>query len=120
MPTDDSRALEPLDLDTARRLTGGDENLLRELAEMFPGESRRHLDGVRAGIERAEAELIRRSAHSLKSTAGLFGASALVSAARAVEQAGSADDLAGAESALDALGEEVARLEAALRRYLEA
>jgi two-component system sensor histidine kinase/response regulator len=110
----DDRA--PVDWAVAHRLTGGDDGLLQELVEMFPTESAKQLDEVREAIERADAELLRRSAHSLKSTAGLFGAQALVDTAFEMETAGREANLEQARGLIEELENETARVAAALVR----
>jgi HPt (histidine-containing phosphotransfer) domain-containing protein len=108
------RGLIMVDWEVARRLTGGDEELLRELIEMFPAESRKHLEEVRLGVERQDAEMVRRGAHSLKSAGGLFGAETLVNRALEMEAAAAGADLADAAKQLEVLEEETARLTAEL------
>jgi HPt (histidine-containing phosphotransfer) domain-containing protein len=61
-----------------------------------------------------EAERLRRAAHTLKSSADVFGAKAVVAAALRVEQCGKDADFAGAERAAAELEREVERLIPAL------
>ena len=114
MASDATAGNNPVDWEVARRLTGGDDVLLKDLIEMFPVESAQHLAGVRQGIADDDAELVRRSAHSLKSAAGLFGAVTLVDRALQMETAGANATLAEARQQLAALEEETARVLAAL------
>ena len=117
-PTSDDE--NPLDWEIARRLTAGDDNLLRDLVEMFPGESRKQLDEVRDAIGQADAELLRRAAHSLKSAAGMFGAQALVEAALKMEMAGREANLDRAGQLVEVLANETARVTAALELWADA
>lgn len=103
-----------VDWEVARRLTGGDDDLLRDLVEMFPAESNKQLDEVRDAIERADAELLRRAAHSLKGAAGFFGAQSLVEAAFEMETAGREANLDRARELVEMLENETARVSAVL------
>ena len=54
MATEDkteSDAGVPIDWQAARNFTGGDDALLDELLQMFPEESEKHLEAIRAAIE---------------------------------------------------------------------
>jgi CheY-like chemotaxis protein len=106
-----------VDWEVARRLTGGDESLLAELIELFPEESSSHLAAVRAGIAEQDAESLTRGAHSLKSSAGFFGAAQLVSLALEMETLGRAGSLSDAAERVVALEEAVACVTAALKGY---
>lgn len=55
------------------------------LLALFQAESGKHLEDVRAGIETGAWERARRAAHSLKSTAALFGLARLSATMRALE-----------------------------------
>lgn len=107
---------DPIDWQVARRLAGGDDELLQELLDLFPGESTRHLQAIREGLESSDNEQVARGAHSLKSAAGLFGAQALVAAALQLEQLGHAGDLVGVSAGVPALEAETARVTAALSK----
>ena len=103
-----------VDWDVARSLTGGDEGLLDELIEAFPAESNQQLEAMRRGIENGDAQLLTRSAHSLKGAALIFGASALVEAALSMETLGRQEELEGAGALLESLEIEAGRLNTAL------
>jgi HPt (histidine-containing phosphotransfer) domain-containing protein len=103
-----------IDWGVADSLTGGSQELLGELIEMFPEESRRRLDDIRDALEAGDAERLARGAHSLKSAAAMFGASALVAAALEVETLGHEAKLADVGVRVDVLEAETARVCAAL------
>ena len=104
----------PIDWTVAQSLTAGDAELLSELVELFPAESAKHLDSVRQAIGASDAEALTRAAHTLKSSAGFFGAPKLVATALQVENLGKAADIEAARQCLAALEAETARLTAAL------
>lgn len=106
-----------VDWEVARRLTGGDESLLAELVELFPAESNSHLTAVRAGIAEQDAGILTRGAHSLKSSAGFFGAAKLVSLALEMEMLGRDGNLSDAAERLVALEAAVDGLILALNDY---
>ena len=106
----------PIDWQVARSLTGGDEELLNDLIELFPAESSKHLHNVRTGIETGDAQLLVRGAHSLKSAAGFFGAVTLIACALEVEDLGRASSITEAAERLAALEAETSRLTAALQQ----
>jgi CheY-like chemotaxis protein/HPt (histidine-containing phosphotransfer) domain-containing protein len=103
-----------VDWDLARSLTGGDEALLDDLIEVFPEESSRQLEAMRRGIENRDAQLLTRSAHSLKSAALVFGASRLAEAALSMETLGRRAELKDAGPLLQTLEIETSRLNATL------
>ncbi|WP_300010354.1 hybrid sensor histidine kinase/response regulator [Pseudonocardia sp.] len=74
----------------------GDAGVVDELIAEFLADAPRLLDELDAARVAGDAERLRRAAHSLKSTSASMGASALSSAARRIELAGTAtpDDLA--------------------------
>ena len=104
----------PIDWEVARSLTGGDAGLLDELVALFPVESAKHLGEIRAGMASGDAQRVARAAHTLKSSAGFFGARTLVACALEVEQLGKALNLPQAAARLPTLQSETSRLTAAL------
>ena len=85
----------------------GDE-FLRELIELFHAETPRRLESLAEALAAQEREPAQRAAHTLKSTAGVFGAEAMVRVAAATEAAARAGQF-----------EEVACLLPALRAAAE-
>lgn len=118
MPTDsdpDSDAL-PIDWDVVRSLTGGDEELLKELIDLFPQESAKHLQEIRTAIELGDGPSLARAAHTLKSSARLFGASALAAHALDMETLGQSSSIGQAKARWPELETETGRVIAALTR----
>jgi HPt (histidine-containing phosphotransfer) domain-containing protein len=85
-----------------------------ELLETFLAEAPVMLDGLRQAAAAGDAEGFRRAAHSIKSNAGLFGATALADMARDMELGGLPTAAPGAIEA------EYGRAAAALRGLLDA
>ena len=93
---------------------GGDENVLSELAELFLSECPGLESGLLEAIDARNSADLRRYAHTLKGSAGVFLAQATVSAAQRLEQMGRDEDMAGVEEAWTALAAELERMKAAL------
>ena len=86
-----------------------------ELVDTFLEEAPGMLTELRNARAQGDAELFRRSAHSLKSNGNTFGASRLAAMARELELAGLNADPAQDLDALAALEAEYARAAAALK-----
>ena len=74
-----------IDWDKAREFAGGDESLLREIVEAAKLETPRLLAELRQGLSAGDAALVRRSAHTIKSSATYLGSSRLADLALRVE-----------------------------------
>jgi CheY-like chemotaxis protein/HPt (histidine-containing phosphotransfer) domain-containing protein len=86
----DRRALERL-----ADGVGGDDQFVTDLIAQFAEDAPGLLAAARAGLDRADAEAVRRAAHTLKSNAATFGAGALAERSRELEDAakrGALDD----------------------------
>jgi HPt (histidine-containing phosphotransfer) domain-containing protein len=104
----------PIDPDAFAELqaSAGTE-FVAELVDTFLEEAPRMLEELRSAAAAGRADLFRRAAHSLKSNAHTFGATALGAMARELELGGLPAD--SADAALAALGEEYARVAGRLR-----
>jgi PAS domain S-box-containing protein len=111
-----AEAEAPLDLAAALKAVGGDEDILRELAELFLTASPRWLEELRAAVGRKDVAAVRRVAHTMKGSLGQLGAGAAHAAAERLETMGLGQDLAGAAEACAALEGEVGRLAPVLAR----
>jgi HPt (histidine-containing phosphotransfer) domain-containing protein len=116
MDDPDDGATGDVDWKVVRKLTGGDEGLLDELIALFPQESASHLDSIRKAIADGDGESLTRAAHTLKSSAALFGARELAECAREMETAGGTADAVEAAARLEALEEATARVVATLEK----
>ena len=123
-PNAEAELLAPADSpfawDAALESVGGDEAMLRDLAEMFFAECPKLMQQIREHIVGADGPELRRAAHTLKGSAHVFGASASAEAAHRLEEIGREGTFAGAEEALALLEDEVARLLPALREQVAA
>ena len=105
----------PFEWDAALESVGGDEAMLRELAEMFFTECPKLMEQIREHIAGADGPELRRAAHTLKGSAHVFGAEEVAGAAHRLEEIGREEAFADAEEALALLEDEVTRLLPALR-----
>ncbi len=94
---------------------GNDESLLREVTEIFLEETPKLLTRLHEAVASQAAELLERTAHSLKGELAYFGSPA-ADHARELERMGREHDLAEAAGLLASLEAEVASLMAAVRR----
>jgi signal transduction histidine kinase/DNA-binding response OmpR family regulator/HPt (histidine-containing phosphotransfer) domain-containing protein len=113
-----SRTYVPFEWDSALENVGGDEAMLRELAEMFFAECPKLMQQIREHIAGADGPELRRAAHTLKGSAHVFGGAAAAEAAHRLEEIGREEAFADAEEALTLLEDEVARLLPALRTVI--
>ena len=94
---------------------GGDEDLLRELCQIFLEESPKLMQKLRRAIADADAETAMRAAHSLKGELGYLGAAGASQAARALEDMGHENNLFQATETFALLEREMASLHLALK-----
>jgi len=74
-----------------REMAGGD--LIDDLIDAFLEDAPRMIAAMQAGMEAQDVDAVRRNAHSMKSNADTFGATALSAVAREVEMRARAGDL---------------------------
>ena len=123
-PNVEAGLLAPADVsfewDAALERVGGDEAMLRDLAEMFFAECPKLMQQIREHIVGADGPELRRTAHTLKGSAHVFGAEEVAATAHRLEEIGREEAFADAEEALALLEDEVARLLPALRERVAA
>ena len=101
------------------RQTAGDE-FVGELVDTFLDEAPRLLDDLRRAYEKREADVFRRTAHSLKSNGNTFGARSFAAMAKDLELGG-LDPVAKAGGApIDSLAAEFRQVAAALKELRNA
>jgi len=92
----------------------GNEDLIKEMVGIFFEESSDMLKKIEDGIASADAKLVERSAHTLKSSSAMFGAKRARAAAFELEKAGKAGELSRAPELFDRLNEEIEQLRRAV------
>jgi PAS domain S-box-containing protein len=94
---------------------GGDEELLRELTEVFLADCPKWLNDLRKAAASGNAVDLRRAAHTIKGAVGYFGADEAGAAADRLQELGRAGDVAAAVAVVPELEHALERLTAALR-----
>lgn len=85
-----------------------------ELIDIFLADTPARLQEITAGLEKGDAPLVMRAAHSIKGSAGNFGATDLAHASYAIEQAARNADLAAAATGVAPLQMHYEKVKAAL------
>lgn len=88
--------LDPAALDTLLEVIGGEHDLLVELIDSFLEEAPPLLAGMRQALAQEDAIELRRTAHTIKSSATDFGAARLAELCQELEDMGKTGTLAGA------------------------
>jgi len=88
----------------------GDREVLSQLSEVFLQEYAGQLAAVRSGLEASDMSAVMRSAHTVKGSAGVFGADAAVEAARCLEASAKKSHLTDARRLFEVLEGELTRL----------
>jgi HPt (histidine-containing phosphotransfer) domain-containing protein len=99
--------------------TAGDD-FVAELVDTFLEEAPRLLDDLRGAYAKRDAEVFRRTAHSLKSNGNTFGARTFAAMAKDLELGGMNPVAAGGGMPIDALAAEFGRVGAALKELRDA
>ncbi len=113
------KAIDEAALDAIRALEQpGTDSLLNRIIKLFLDESADLQDQIGAAVAQANADALRKSAHSLKSSSANVGALQVSEISRDLEVAGRNGDLSRTESLYDALRDALGQADAELRRIL--
>jgi PAS domain S-box-containing protein len=100
----------PLDATALLAGFGGNRKLLGEVIDLFLADTPRILDEARLALERRDAPGLAASAHALKGSLGLFAQTGAYEAARRLEAAARAGELAGIDDGFAELEESARQL----------
>ena len=95
-------------------LVGGDQELARQLAELFLDDLGPRVTEITAAVSQLDAKRLHTGAHALRGSAGSIRADIVAQAAGVLEAMGRASKLDGVQRALDELTLAVARLRPSL------
>ncbi|HEY2908702.1 MAG TPA: response regulator, partial [Gemmataceae bacterium] len=109
-PTD----LPALDRDGAVDRLGGDRELFDEVAALFTTDAPVLLEQLRSALAAGDSSSVKRTAHTLKGSAGYVGGGPAAAAALDLETIGASNNLAFAPEAFERLEREIDRLIAEL------
>lgn len=110
---------ELLDRSQIIKQTGGSEEALKEIVELFAVESKRLMKKMQDAIKNEDPSGLQRAAHTLKGSVRLFGSERVASAALRLEKIGHDKKLAGAQEAWTELDRELERLMPMLNKLLK-
>lgn len=103
--------------DRALGRVGGNKDALQEIVQLFcVEECPRLVQNIRDGLAKQDAALLERAAHTLKSSADLFGAKRAFDAARSLEELARKSDFQGAAGMWIVLEQELPIVQAALAK----
>jgi CheY-like chemotaxis protein len=109
-------AIEPVAREKVRALGDGDVAFLTELIDTYLQDAPQLIAAIRQSARLGDAEVLRRSSHTLKSNSAEFGAAILAGMCMDLEQMGKAGITAEAINSLEQLDGEFLRVRAALER----
>jgi two-component system, sensor histidine kinase and response regulator len=98
---------------------GGDEELARQLVELFVAECPRMIAAVRESVASGDVDQVRCAAHAFKGSVGNFTDGPPMTTAFELEQIGRTGSIADAPGVLLRLEQEVDAFVGALRRFEE-
>lgn len=117
MGHDDAAAI--FDEDLALEYSGGDKELLQEIARLFLDDSRIRLEEIREGLRKGDPSAVEHAAHKLRGSLGALAARPAADVAQGLESLAARGDLLEAERAVAALDFEVARLRPAIENLIK-
>ena len=97
----------------------GDTELLAEIMEMFLEDAPPMLQDIQDALDAQDAETCASVSHTLKGCAGNFSADRVHELAARVNAAASDGDIASARPIMPVLRDEYAKLESALKQFIE-
>ena len=103
-------ATNALDIAAALERVEGDRELFEELARLFAEECRKNIPEIRRALERYDAQLLERLAHTMKGAAANLGAKNVSEAAFALEKQARSGALDHAGESIENLQQEIDRL----------
>ena len=118
-PADRSSTPTAFDLAVALDSVDGDQELLRDVIDVFLGECPQLLTELHQAIAEPDFPTMQRSAHTIKGSSRIFGNARVTNLARELEDQGRRSDLEGATDRYRQLQEAAEHLMAELRDFLQ-
>jgi two-component system sensor histidine kinase/response regulator len=116
--TPGTRVDDVMDIEAARERVPGGRKAFNELVTVMLNECPRLMREIESGIESRDPDRVRRGAHSMKNSGGVFAAQRVVAAASELENIGKNGNLDKAAPVVARLSKEVAKLKEALEALL--
>ena len=95
------------DMNVALDRVGGDEEILKEIAELFVEDAPSLMADIQQAIQANDTGALERAAHTMKGSVANFGAEAAVEAAMRLETMGRESNLADMETVFAVLEEAI-------------
>ena len=115
----ESEVIDRAALDLLLEMVGDDAEFFAEIIETFFDDSPKLLAAAQEALAAADAEALRRAAHSLKSNSANFGAMELSQKCKELEEMAKSSTLDGASGLIDQVAAEYEKAEAALKAIQE-
>ncbi len=107
------------DKDAALKMCEGEEEFLKELAEIIINDAPEHMSEIEEAVNCRNSEALVKSAHKLKGAAANFGKNSTTDTAFKLETMGKENNLYGVEEVYDTLVKDVERLMNALQEFVK-
>jgi len=107
-----------LDFNRVLGQLGGDQQLLHEVIEIFIDQAPKHIEALRRALAEGDAEVVERTAHSMKGELGYLGIAEVSQQAREIEDLGRKHDLGRASRVFAAFEPAIADIVRAMRTNL--
>jgi HPt (histidine-containing phosphotransfer) domain-containing protein len=114
----DPRWGETLNVKDALQRLGNDEELLRDIIQIYLEDSPAMLERIHAAVAAADANELQRAAHILKGLAATLSAAEVVGVAQRLEHIGASRNLTDAANAAEDVDHRVAELNEAVQAFL--
>lgn len=113
------RSVAIMDVEDALQRLDHDQDLFREILQIYIEDSPGMLQSIRDAVQNADAALLQRAAHSLKGLTATLSAQQVVAAAYRLEQMGATGNFSEATAAITAMDQQVRDLNQVAQQYLE-
>jgi HPt (histidine-containing phosphotransfer) domain-containing protein len=107
-----------MNVDDALRRLGDDEDLLRDIVQIYLEDSPGIVERIHTAVDKGDASGLQRAAHSLKGLAATLSASEVVDAAARLEHMGASKNLSDVAKAVGEVDQHVNDLNAAAQQLL--
>ena len=113
--------LDPDVIERLRQLTPpGEPDVLGAILQLFLDEVPKKIDSVRVAMAAGDASQVQRTAHSLKGSSGNIGALAMYDVCRQLDDRAKSGNLVLLQPLVESLAAEYRKVEAEIRRLLQA
>ena len=114
IPPDEDMDASAVDLDALRQATGGDRDLMQELAELYVSDADLQLRALGDALQNNELDRLRRIGHALTGASASIGAIRAAEIFRTLEHAAKAGDTDAIRDAIEEGRAEFVRIRRAL------